>query len=155
MFSWSLHNCKMCEKKKIKENVNQISHPKIFFRLCCYMWEVLPSQNVPNTTTLLSNVLCTKLSCFHLHNWLRHRGGISYFYLENKTFYFGDFSKFLSEVTWSKILFDQTLNWLLGTRIESTMVSSNGGITKFKKKIKKIIFSSIYHPSLVSVKRWM
>jgi len=101
------------------------------------MWEVLPSQNVPNTTTLLSNVLCTKLSCFHLHNWLRHRGGISYFYLENKTFYFGDFSKFLSEVTWSKILFDQTLNWLLGTRIESTKVSSNGGITNEKKKIQQ------------------
>lgn len=90
MFSCSLHKCKICGKVEYKQNFNHISHARMLFLIVLfYVGLFYNPQNVPNNTTLLSNMLCIKLSSFHLHNWANGEG-IWYLFHESKIFYFGD-----------------------------------------------------------------
>jgi hypothetical protein len=85
----------MCGKIEDKENVNQISMWGCF--LGCVVLCVLGKggggkvtilKMLPIASHFLFNMLCTKSSFFHQHNWAEkevfHTSG-----LENKTFYCG------------------------------------------------------------------
>jgi hypothetical protein len=93
-------------------------------------------QNVPNNTTLLSNMFCTKLSSFHLHNWAKGEP-LDIFFMKEKSSILGILQRSFFGGPQSchgghmQSLFAHTLNQLPKkmhiTRLEP-MMSYNGGI---------------------------
>jgi hypothetical protein len=56
---YSLLKCKMCRKVEDKEKVHHISHARMLVRLCILCETSYNCQNIPNSITLLSRMLCT------------------------------------------------------------------------------------------------
>ncbi len=113
-------------------------------------------QNVPNNTTLLSNMLCIKLSSFHLNNWAKGEA-FNIFFMKVKSSILGILQKVFfwgpqschGGHTGVQSLFAHTLNQLPKkmhiTRLEPIM-SYNGGImNRIEFPQNKSYFHSIKH----------
>jgi hypothetical protein len=156
-FFFFLHKCKMCGKIEDKENLNQISMWGCFLGLFFMCWGEVGGvftifKMFPIASHFLFNMLCTKLSFFHLHNWAK-KEVFHTFEFENKTFYFGmlqSFShslvhKIVTKVKWTQSLFYPTLNCLSRITFRmcltwpKPMMKYNGGIMN-KTKFSPIFF---------------
>ncbi len=105
----SFWKCKMCGKEENKENVDHISHVKIFLCYVIFMWEDLPPQNVSISQHFY--LIWLAQSCPLFIYIIGSKGKCSIFFIfRNKSL---SSSQKKVEIHMSSNVFGHNFNWLL------------------------------------------